>query len=571
VGIIRIIKKKEGDIMKRTMLYGLSVLIGLWLIMFQVPNISYGAPEPYVSTGFPRVVVVSGSNYDMGVQYGEQAAAAIGHNLAIMKSHLYEVHGKTTVDNDMKVWDFYNKEHDPGLQDWFKGIIKGCKKQKVKISNSDLVLLMVYPTELWARPYSPYPEEVTKGAKLKAARKRQLRAGVTIPELDIESKKHHSCNSFAATGTATPDGKPIIGITQMVNAQAMDTVILIAFPEDGPSWVSQPYAGRINSNSAMNSNGFAWTMTAILMDEPLWGLAPEAYFHYLAQYVTSPTAAQTYLTTTPRAGVTGGFTMADAAGNISVFECNALAYVLRGPGDEGETGPFTVMTNHLVDPTLQSYNPVWLEPALGTFTRYNTVFQFITEALGTIDFPFAKNMFASSDWYDADAAQWHYNDPGAPYISNDHTSVNQSIFFPADLIAYLQTGTPSGNGLPAYATGEYVKIKLAADANSVTAQAGNDALSLYWAATDLFEYESNAGAAYLTYQISESIKAKLDEAFVAFSTGMDREAYADLEEKDLNEKLSLYGEATTYYAKAQLYAQMVTTDLNKLQAQVNGF
>ena len=54
----------------------ISVLIGLWLIMFQVPNISYGAPEPYVSTGFPRVVVVSGSNYDMGVQYGEQAAAA---------------------------------------------------------------------------------------------------------------------------------------------------------------------------------------------------------------------------------------------------------------------------------------------------------------------------------------------------------------------------------------------------------------------------------------------------------------------------------------------------------------
>ena len=171
---------------------------------------------------------------------------------------------------------------------------------------------MVYPTELWARPYSPYPEEATKGAKLKAARKRQLRAGVTIPELDIESKKHHSCNSFAATGTATPDGKPIIGIDQMVNDKAMDTVILIAFPEDGPSWVSQPYAGRINSNSAMNSNGFAWTMTAILMDEPVWGLAPEAYFHYLAQYVMSPTAAHTYLTTTPRAGVTGGFTMADA-------------------------------------------------------------------------------------------------------------------------------------------------------------------------------------------------------------------------------------------------------------------
>ena len=549
------------------MLYGLSLLIGFWLIVFQVPNISHGAPEPYVSTGFPKVVVVSGSNFEMGRQYGEQAAAAIEHNLALMKSHLYEVHGKTTVDNDMKVWDFYNKENDPGLQDWFKGIVKGCKKKKVKVSYNDLVLLMVYPTELWARPYSEYPEEAAKKGKLKAARKKQLKAGITIPELNIEEKKHHSCNSFAATGTATPDKKPIIGITQMVNDKAMDTVILIAFPEDGPSWVSQPYAGRINSNSAMNSSGFAWTMTAILSDEPAWGLAPEAYFHYLAQYVTSPTTAQAYLTTTPRAGVTGGFTMADAAGNISVYECNALAFHLRVPGDQGETD-FTVMTNHLVDESLQIYNPPWLEPALGTFTRYDTVFQFITESLGAIDFPFAKSMFASSDWYDG--AVWHYNEPGAPGISNDHTSVNQSIYFPADLIAYLQTGTPSGNGLPAYATGEYVKIKLSNDpdtntANAVTAQAGSDALSLYWAATDLLEHEVNAGAAYLTYEIAESIKAKLDEAFVAYSTGMDREAWADLEEKNTNEKLALYGEALTYYAKAQLYAQMVTTQINQMQ------
>lgn len=549
--------------MKRSMSYGLSLLIGLWLIVFHMAGVSYGAPEPYVSTGFPKVVVVSGSNFEMGKQYGEQAAAAIAHNLAIMKSHLYEVHGKTTVDSDMKVWDYYNKKHDPGIVDWLKGIVKGCAKKKVKVNYWDLVLLMVYPTELWARPYAPYPEEATKTAKLKAIRKKQLKAGITIPEFNIEEKKHHSCNSFAATGSATPDGKPILGITQMVNDKAMDTVILIAFPENGPSWVSQPYAGRVNSNSAMNSAGFAWSMTAIL-SESAWGLAPEAYFHNLAQYVTSPTTAQTYLTSTPRAGVTGGFTMADADGNISVYECNAFAYVLREPGDEGETGPFTVMTNHLVDPSLAAYNPPWLEPALGTFTRYNTVFQFITESLGNIDFSFAKSMFASSDWYDADAATWHYNEPGAPGISNDHTSVNQSIYFPADLVAYLQTGTPSGNGLPAYATGEYVKITLADDANAVTAQAATDALSMYWEAADLFEYDSNANAAYLTYAVAESIKAKLDEAFVAYSIGIDREAWADLEEKT-NEKLALYGEALTYYAKAQLYAQMVLTHLNKLR------
>ncbi len=66
----------------------------------------------------------------MGMQYGEQAAAAIGHNLAIMKSHLYEAYGKTTVDADMKVWDYYNKQFDPGLQDWLKEHCKRMQKAK---------------------------------------------------------------------------------------------------------------------------------------------------------------------------------------------------------------------------------------------------------------------------------------------------------------------------------------------------------------------------------------------------------------------------------------------------------
>ena len=557
--------------MKRTMSYGLTLLVGLWLIVFQLPSasFSYGdVPPPYVSTGLPRVVMVSGSNFDMGVQYGEQTAAAISHNVAIMKSELYGIYGKTTVDTDMLVWDYYIRKYDPGLVDWINGISRGCRNRNYGITYQDLILLMVYPSEKWSRPTTPYPKEAARTPKLKKARNEQLKPGYVAPGGSVDKTKAHSCNSFAATGTATPDGKPIIAIDQMVDEKAMDTVILVAFPKKGTRFISQPYSGRVNGNSAMNGNGFAWTMTAIMMDQPVWGLITETYFHYLAQNVKSPAEAQAYLKATPRAGVTGGFTMSDNAGNISVFESNALAWFLRSPGNEGETGQFTVMTNHLVDPSMQQYNPVWL-PVIGTYTRYDTVFEFITESLGAIDFPFAKSMFASDDWYDATAKVWHRNEPGAPGISNDHSTINLSIFFPADLIAYLATGTPSGLGMPEGATGEYVKVKLAATPGAVTSQAGQDALDFYWAAADFFQHELDVGAVYLTYEIAEALRAKMNKAFEAFSLGMDREAYADLED-NAKAQLALYSEASTDYAKAQLYAQMVTTQLNKLKSAAAG-
>jgi hypothetical protein len=71
------------------------------------------ASKPYLSTGFPQVVVVSGTDREMGIQYGEQAAAAIVHNVAIFKSRLYDSLGSEATERDMQVWDYYLTKHDP--------------------------------------------------------------------------------------------------------------------------------------------------------------------------------------------------------------------------------------------------------------------------------------------------------------------------------------------------------------------------------------------------------------------------------------------------------------------------
>jgi hypothetical protein len=505
--------------------------------------------QPYLPTGFPQVVVVSGTDREMGVQYGEQAAAAIVHNVAIFKSRLYDSLGSETTDKDMQVWDYYLTKHNPAYREWLLGIMEGCKHEGLEVGYLDLMMLVVYPTELWARPREPYPAEADVAAS-------------NAPPPAISGMDYHSCNSFAATGTMTPDGKPIHGITSMAATEAMDNIILLAFPEHGASFVSQTYAGRVSSNYGMNSKSLAWTMTAIMSDTPVWGIAPEVYFHYLSQLAASPGEALEYLKSTPKGGVTGGFIMTDASGSVSVFEGTADHFHLSHPGERGETGPFVVQTNHLVDPSLAAYNPKWLANS-GTYARYDTVQQFLKEASsGTVDFRFGKILFASCDWYDADKAAWNHNKPGGREISNSHTSVGQAIFLPANLIAYLQAGTPSGRGLPAFATGEYVKIKLSTDPKMVVKQADADSLALYWDACDSFERNMNAKANYLTATIAGDIESKLDQAIAAYSQGMDRASFASLS-TDPKKRIGLWAEAMTYYAKAQLYAQMAKTELVK--------
>ncbi len=514
-----------------------------------------GVPQPYLTTGFPQVVVVCGSNYEMGVQYGEQTAQAIVHNVALFKSRLYDKFGPEKTDRDMQVWDYYLKKHDPAYKDWLRGIADGCRNKGYAVTYPDLVMLMVYPTEFWARPKAPYPAETHV-------------ASIRGPQIASSSVGgYHGCNTFAAAGGKTAEGKPIHAITSMSPVETMDNVILLAFPKEGASFVSQTYAGRVNGNSAMNSKGFSWTMTAIMSDAPSWGVTPEVYFHYLAQMAGSSADALEFLKSTPKGGVAGGFILTDASGEISVFEGVSDKFHLSKPGERGESDKFVVQTNHLIDPSLKSLNPPWL-PVIGTYARYDTVFKLLQEAApGSVNFAFGKKLFASDDWYDAAKSEWHRNEPGVSQVSNNQSSVSQSIFFPAELTAYLATGTPCGLGIPAYATGEYVKIKLAAGPKKATDQADADAQALYWDARNAFQHDLNEKAPYLTADVIGDIRSKLDQAFVAYSLGIDRASFAALT-KDAKRQTSLWGEAMTHYARAQLYAQMAKTNLLDARAEV---
>lgn len=514
-------------------------------------------PPAQTTAAMPPVIVVSGSNYEMGYQYGEQVAPLIYRNLAILKSNVVKVFGQEVANKDMEVWSYYADKYDPGLRGWLEGMQAGLKKKGYDISYLDLILLTVYPAQMWCRPGTPYPDET--GVK-----------GAIAAELPA-AEGYHSCHAFAAEGSATTDGKPIVALSKMVPIETMHSLILIAFPDEGQSFIANPYAGAVVQNSGMNSSGFAWVLTA-QFGPPAWGLVTEVYFHYLSQYCKSPLEAYQYLEKTPRAGVTGAFLTSDADGDISAFESMSHVFATRVPGDAGETAEFLVQTNHLVNPSLQEHNsPPNMN--MNSYNRYATAWEYVKAAAekGEIDFEFAKKMFQSDDWYNPETKKWHYNEPGSPNVLNNFpSSVTQSIFSPADLIAYFQVGTPSGIGLPGGATGEYVKLQLAEEPATVADNAGAAAFEFYSNARNLFVKEVNRNAPYLTFPVAKSIREMLDEAMLEYERGMDRAGFAylaEIEGRSVNEQVALWTEALSHYAKAQLYSQMATTELKTLSSK----
>jgi hypothetical protein len=151
--------------MKR-MFHALVVLMTFSVVIFHTP---LGAAAPWTSAKPPiKVVVVSGTNYEMGVQYGEQAAKLIAANRDVTWNLLdTQVTaypggpplGREVVLKDIQIWTYYLEKYDPQLKDWLLGISEGCKKKGFEISYVDLIAIMVLPQEVWARPAWPYPDE----------------------------------------------------------------------------------------------------------------------------------------------------------------------------------------------------------------------------------------------------------------------------------------------------------------------------------------------------------------------------------------------------------------------------
>jgi hypothetical protein len=532
--------------------------------LFQLPL--YAAPggkvyptPPVEVTGYPQVVVVSGTNYEMGYQYCQQAAPVIYRNILEKTSTLYIMYGEDVVDNDIRAWESYLKEYNPKFKDWLKGISAGCKSLGFDVGYNDLVLMVIYPQELWARPDDPYPPEV----RIKTKKS-------TSPT--FEGEQADMCSSFAAAGPPT-GGKAIVTITAGADSNVDAQVVLIAFPSEGNKFISFPFAGELTANQGF-SDKFGWVEPAAPTWKAVWGVAPEVYFHWITQYATSVDDAIQFLETTPRAGVTGNFLFAEeltpGAGRIKALEAYWAYYAERSPGAGDWEGPnFLIMVNNYIHPDMlqwNGYGPDYpMPPTDGNWFRYHTLFEWLNDPVfggqtpNGMSLNWIKGIWEKSDWYDFINDVWHYNEPSNSRVPANGAKQHLHIYYPGDKTAYIQYGYAKGIGSVPYGTGEYSKFVLQDTPQAVAEQARRDARS--FCSTAQTRYLTLVNAGLLTDPVfKQQIEDLWDEGLMAIDNGLQAEATAYYG-KTVGIQNAWYGNAITNYSTGQLKCQQVSTQL----------
>lgn len=555
------------------------VLLGLFAALVFHCSFALAAQQDLSSTPI-KVVVVSGSNYEMGVQYGEMAAALIAENRDAAWELLDNLKdtgdpkdpsddkllGHDTILKDIEVWTYYLEKFDPKLKDWLFGISDGCMNKGVKVSYVDLVALMILPQELWARPSGPYPDE-TAVAFIPG------KSPTHFAKARSDTRAMASCSAFAATGSAT-GGTPMLSLTLGYISQIQQYVILFAYPTEGESFVNLTPAGKVVNNTGMNRN-FGWVMTAAV-NYPgpcasAWGVTSEIYHHYLQQYCKTPAEAMQYLDKTPSGGVTGIFLFADKSGDVFAYEVNSCQSAVRSPGDLNETD-FVVSTNNYNGPKMKDYAipAAWFPD---TYIRYATVYKKVAKEarLGAIGFEFTKSLWESNDWYDEVNKKWHTvpvpNDPNDLNTcnvpgNNCEGGESQTIAFPVQDSIYLQAGGPHGTSIQYYwpenpkPTGEYTKWTLLKSIDETAKAASNDALNMFNSASNALDHQAG-----LTWQERKALRDWLNTAWDAWARA-ERTASGNKGQRDM----VAWSSAFTDYATAQLYSQMVSTKMRSQSA-----
>ncbi len=483
------------------------------------PSPPFYEPPPEVMP----IIYLSGSEYEMGYQYGQQAGGYIQIVKDGLWASLLTKYDKADILDKLAKYEAYVKRL-PKLNylEIFKGIADGAREAGYNVTYED-VLAINYQVEL---EWLPHPKS--------------------------------SCTNLAVWGGATADGKTIAGSHfdfPWSNAYTY-RVIIVAYPAKGNAFVSTAIAGMLGNNFLMNDKGLVY------MSNKSANARPEDIGYGVADFILGPYVAMTCSSAEEARDTilsirgTNGINrlVVDKNGGAYAVEATAALAKARAPGDFGERD-YLITANHFVNPEMKEAQKPWeaIKYYPSSWYRYQTAAKYIEDNYGNIDVDTVMAILTSSKYWDG--TQWHYN---AWWTGNTINrfgvwggTLASQIAVPGEGTAYICTGNP-GTTYWGGGTGQYVKLLLG-DSPRATAQKVRQA-----AYSEMLSLSK--------FAIRENIKAKLPiSAALMVDEGFDslREQYwrgvrylvkAYLT-KDTNKSLKFYSQASTNFAKVQAEAK----------------
>jgi hypothetical protein len=260
---------------------------------------------------------------------------------------------------------------------------------------------------------------------------------VTYLRDDLLTRKppgSEGCTTWAATGSATAGGQPVL-VKNRDNRQELLPlqVVIDVTPASGYRYLCSSSAGRPGVSCAgINHAGLAVADTHVCSTDLGPGLPDYALMMHILEAHDSVSSAVDYLRSVPRLG-RNNLILADAQGHLAVFEIGHRSYGLF----EVQDGTL-VNTNHFVSPELRDcYVDIRPPPKRGnSFRRYEKVTRELNAALGHIDVPFAQRLMAAHDVHIC----------RHPTGDGDVATLSTSIFLPAQRKMLFCHGLPCQGG-----------------------------------------------------------------------------------------------------------------------------
>jgi len=305
------------------------VILGLAMLAAVKARSIHSSPEEVLPPGILPVIMLSGSDYEMGHQYGQQAGGYIELNTNETWATALQSFDRETVIRTLKANQHYIREYTPENIEIMKGMADGATAAGHSVSYTDVLLLNC---TLPKPETSTYPEG-TESASLPPK----------------------SCSVCSAWGSATTDGRLIGMDTLDQSGEASYSVIIVAFPSRGNPYICGANAGEIGDHFLMNNKGLMIGNSggggSPRDKDSNYGLSWSCSLPHLARFADNAEEAKEMVTKW-QINIPENFHFVDVGGRAYVVEKTAAIQSVRKPGDFGERD-FLFSTNNYLNEAMK--------------------------------------------------------------------------------------------------------------------------------------------------------------------------------------------------------------------------